>query len=72
MEQSKLVSQLITHIKYNNYTFKTIIRNFSKNLNIYRDNILSQVNIDVNQWLNNQYDLNVLKSLQKIIINDLL
>jgi len=72
VEQSKLVSQLITHIKYNNYTFKTIIRNFSKNLNIYRDNILSQVNIDVNQWLNNQYDLNVLKSLQKIIINDLL
>jgi len=72
VSQSKLVQELITHIKYNNLSFKNIIRNFSKKLNDFRDEILSQVDIDINQWLNNEYDSKHVISLQKIILKNLL
>ena len=68
----KLVKHLITHIKYNNLSFKNIIRNFSKYINDYRDNILSQIKLDVNQWLNNQYTSKDIIHLQDIILEKLL
>ena len=71
MPSNELVLQLITDIKYNNLSFKTIIRNYSKTLNNYRDTILSQINIDINEWINDQYDINDVNAIQKIIIKDL-
>jgi len=71
LSPDKLIKNLITHIKYNNLSFKNIIRNFSKFINDYRDNILSKLKLDINSWLNNQYADNDLFNLQNIIINGL-
>ena len=63
-----LVYQLIKFIKYNNLSFKTIIRNFSKLITDYRDTIFTKINIDMNLWLNNQYTNDDLLKLQQYII----
>ena len=68
---NQLVKQLITHIKYNNLSFKNIIRNFSKYINDYRDNILSYLKLDINEWINNQYTNKDVLELQKIILKSL-
>jgi ankyrin repeat protein len=62
-----LVDILIKKIKYNNLSFKNIIRNFSKSITDFRDNLLSKVNMDINEYINNQYDDKHLIQLQKII-----
>ena len=67
----RLVKQLITHIKYNNLSFKNIIRNFSKYINDYRDNILSKFKLDINEWINNQYTNKDVLEIQKIILKSL-
>ena len=63
-----MVYQLIKFIKYNNLSFKTIIRNFSKLITDYRDTIFTKINIDMNLWLNNQYTNDDLLKLQQYII----
>lgn len=67
LSPAELVKVLITNIKFNNYSFKHIIRNYSKNITDYRDNLLSVINIDINDFINNQYDINKINALQSHI-----
>jgi len=62
-----LVYNLIKIIKYNNMSFKNIIRNFSKQISDFRDSIINIYGLDINDYLNNQYSTNNLQYIQKYI-----
>ena len=56
VRQDKLVYKIINNIKLQNKSFKSVIRNFSKNISSLRDNFLKKYNMDVNDWMNSNYD----------------
>jgi ankyrin repeat protein len=53
--REKLVEILINNTKEKNISFKNMIRNYAINIINIRDNILKKANIDINDWLNEQY-----------------
>ena len=55
IERKKLVNHLIKKIKTNNISFKEIIRNYSFPIIEYRDEILKKSNMDINDWINDEY-----------------
>ena len=63
-----LVEILIKEIKLNNYNFKTIIRNFSSNIVDLRDKYLKKFNLDINDWINNNYSDDILNNLENDIL----
>jgi ankyrin repeat protein len=65
---SILAIELIKQIKLDNYNFKTVIRNFSSNITIMRDNILKSNNIDINDWITSNYKQNVLNNIEKDLL----
>ena len=67
IDSKKLIIKLIKLIKYNNMSFKSIIRNFSKTITDFRDSFLNIVKIDINDYINEQYDDNVIIKLQELI-----
>ena len=52
----------------NNKKFKNIIRNFSINITELRDNYLNKYNIDINDWIVNNYDNDIIDNIEKDII----
>lgn len=69
IDSNILSYKLINKIKLSNVPFKTIIRNFAHSITDIRDDILSQINIDINKWINNNYDLQQINKLQQIILS---
>ncbi len=51
-----LVKKLIKSIKTNNVSVKNMIRNYSVNIIKLRDDILNSASIDINDWVNDEYD----------------
>jgi len=51
----KLVKKLIKSIRLNNISVKNMIRNYAINIITSRDNILNSANIDINNWINDEY-----------------
>jgi len=68
----ELAEKLIINIKYQNIDFKTIIRNFSKNITDIRDDFLQSYKLDINDFIVGNYDDNILNKLEKDIINYLI
>jgi ankyrin repeat protein len=68
IESNILVEKLIKEIKFKNLDFKTVIRNFSKNVFELRDNFLNKYDININDFINDNYDQNVLNNLEKDIL----
>jgi ankyrin repeat protein len=68
----ELAEKLIINIKYQNIDFKTIIRNFSKNITDIRDDFLKSYKLDINDFIVGNYDDNILNKLEKDIINYLI
>jgi ankyrin repeat protein len=66
----KLVRKLIEQIRINNYSFRTIIRNYSRNIIDLRDMYLSKINRHINDYLNNRLSHEELKRLILIILSD--
>jgi len=64
----KLIKLLINKIKFINTSFKNIIRNFSQYITETRDNSLDKYNIDIDDWMNNNYDEDLLNNLEKDIL----
>ena len=52
------------HTKINNISIRQLIRNYSKNITDIRDSYLNKHNININDWLNDNYDK---KTFDKII-----
>ena len=68
LDSEILAKNLIKEIKLNNYNFKTIIRNFSSNIVDLRDEYLKKLNLDINDWITNNYDDEILIKLEKEIL----
>jgi ankyrin repeat protein len=75
MDCKTLVKTLIRSIRMQNISIKNMIRNYAVNIITMRDKILKSVDLNINDWLNDQYtDVqidNVLKEL-KYQVNQLL
>lgn len=69
IESKKLVLKLMKHIKRMNFSFKSIIRNFSGYITNLRDKFLKDINIDINDWMNGNYSNKQLALLEKNIMN---
>ena len=68
-DMKSLALKLIQKLKEYNVNFKDMIRKYSTNISLLRDQELKKVNIDINDWLNSNYDNNLLIELEKNIIN---
>ena len=73
LESNKLIIKLIQKIKRENIPFKSIVRNFAKKIIDIRDEILIESKLDINKWLNGNYEIaihnDLIINLQKKIIN---
>jgi ankyrin repeat protein len=70
IESSILAEKLIKEIKFKNLNFKTLIRNFSKNITDIRDQYLNKFDVDINDFINENYDSNILNKLEKKILSN--
>ena len=62
-----VADEIIKFIKFDNQSFKYIIRNFSKKITQIRDTYLKKYNIDINDWVVNNYSPDILDKLEKDI-----
>ena len=73
LSNKKLVIKLIQKIKAENISFKNIVRNFAKKIIDLRDKILAESKLDINNWLNSNYDEvlfnDFILNIKKLIIN---
>lgn len=65
--RKKLFIQLNKSIRINNLSYKNIIRSFSKIITEIRDNLLRKVSLDINKWLNDDFDIDVFDRFNTII-----
>ncbi len=68
LDSKNLALKLIEIIKIKNIKFKTLIRNYSKNITELRDNYLKKYDLDINDWINKNYDEEFVNDLEKDII----
>jgi hypothetical protein len=64
-------NEFIKIIKFDNKSFKSIIRNFSKRITQLRDTYLKKYNLDINDWIVSNYSDEILDSLEKEIFNNI-
>jgi hypothetical protein len=64
-----IAENLIKYIKFDNISFKNVIRNFSKKITDIRDSYFKKYQIDINDWILGNYDENILNYLEKDIFN---
>jgi hypothetical protein len=69
IEKGQLINKLINYIRTKMVSFRSIIRNFTKKITDIRDDILSQANIDINQFLNDNYKKENWDKLINLIIS---
>jgi len=68
IENTKLANKLIQKINLNNLSLKNIIRNFSKQIIVIRDELLLKSDLNINLWINNSYnDENFLNLVTNIL-----
>jgi len=67
LDNITLVQNLIKNIKLENKSFKNLIRNFSYYITELRDKTLKKFNIDINDWIVNSVDKQVIDSIEKEI-----
>jgi ankyrin repeat protein len=69
--KNNLIGNLINHIRLKRVTFRSVIRNFTKNITDIRDKILMKADIDINLWLNDTYNKDqydtVLEEIKRLI-----
>jgi len=68
---NNISNELIKWIKFDNLSFKTIIRNFSRKITVIRDTYLNKINIDINDWIVGNYTIEKLNKLEKDIFLNL-
>ena len=64
-------SEFIKIIKFDNKSFKSIIRNFSKRITQLRDSYLKKYNLDINDWIVSNYSDEILNNMEKEIFNNI-
>lgn len=71
IEITDMANELIKYIKYDGLKFKNVIRNFSSKITELRDEFLKKYNLDINDWVNNNYAKTDLENLEKDIFKSL-
>jgi hypothetical protein len=71
LDRKDLVKLLLKSIRNQNVSYKNMIRNYSKNIIEIRDKVLQKSNMDINDWLNDEYDDEQINSFVKILINEI-
>ena len=64
-----LVEKLINQLRIDKITIPDMIRNFSNNISKLRDEVLKNNKIDINDWINSNYDSDVLDRIEKDTFN---
>lgn len=72
LQLTNIAEEMIRYIKFDNMSFKTIIRNFSKKITEIRDVYLKKINIDINDWVVGNYNEDQLDKLEKNIYNSII
>jgi ankyrin repeat protein len=54
-KKKELVAKLIDKARQQKISFRTLVRNFSKNITDLRDKVLAEFDLDINDWLNDNY-----------------
>ena len=67
-----LAEELIKKIKFSNMSFKKLIRNYSINIVDIRDNYLKKYNININNWMNGDYNKDILDNLEKDVLDKII
>lgn len=67
-----IAKEFIMNIKFDNISFKSIIRNFSKKITEIRDTYLKKINIDINDWVVGNFNNNNLDTLEKEIFKNII
>lgn len=67
----KLIAKLIINIKIKNISFKNLIRSFSNEILIIRDNILNELNIDINDIINNNINRSQILNINQLILDQI-
>jgi len=67
INRQKLFIQLVKNIRRNNLSFKAVIRSFSKQITDIRDGLLKKVSLDINKWLNDDFDFDTFDRFNTII-----
>ena len=68
IDRKNILNSLINQIRLKRLSFRFVIRGFTKNITDLRDTILSVANIDINKWLNDNYDKNAWDKVVEQII----
>ena len=68
---NNIAEQMIKWIKFDNQSFKNIIRNFSKKITSIRDRYLKKYSHDINDWIVGNYTKLTLDALEKDIFTSL-
>lgn len=71
LPHNMIADELIRYIKFDNLSFKSIIRNFGKKITDIRDKFLGNHKIDINDWVVGNYDDELLNKLEKEIYNSI-
>ena len=66
-----IIEKIITQTKIKKIPLKQLIRNYSKNITYVRDKLLHQINIDINDWANDNYNNEQFNTLVQLIIDEL-
>lgn len=68
-DPKKLVKKIITNIRLHNYSFRNIIRNYSKKITDLRDSFLAIIGMDINDYLNGRISQDNLEKIRNYILN---
>lgn len=73
IKRDKLIKKLLKIIKSQNISFRDMIRNYSRSIVDIRDDILNKSGININDWLNDNYNeeqlIAIVKSITDIIVS---
>lgn len=67
LPRQKMIKYIMQQVSEKQLKFRSVIRNFSVHISKIRDNILKMANIDVNQYINDEYN----EKTTKIIFDEL-
>ncbi len=70
-DRKKLIKYLFANIKLQRLSYRNMIRNYSRNIINHRDKLLKMINIDINDWLNDNFTNNQLDKFMAILMAEI-
>lgn len=71
MNVTNVADEIIKRLKFDNQSFKSMIRNFSKKITELRDGYLKKYNLDINDWIVGNYSEDILNKLEKDVFKNI-